>query len=228
MLRVFKIVCLSLGSLGFATLVVAGENNRVFVTQDSGTAGVGNTLSINQSQARNSLVLGQAEPSDPTNQLDIDTLALDAPAVQSGGNNSATVELSGSGGLVFFNQDSTGLLNALGNDALVSLTGNGAIVLEQIGQNNSASITVDGEDSTGILRQFGNNNEGSVNVRAPNASGELVQDGNDLNLTLEVLGAGSDVQFTVQGSNVGNPTGARNASVFTTAGSVTITQTVLP
>jgi hypothetical protein len=189
----------------FAASGALAQSNEIFLLQESGTSGAGNTLFIDQSAARDSRVGSAA-----------------TPATQDGGGNTAAITLEGLGAEVAFIQSGTG------NDATVTGDALASILLDQQGLNNMGTITVGGLNNTGELVQDGNGNNGSVSVFGSNSRGRLEQRGNNNEFDLEVSGialwpgfGGSDV--TVQ--QVGEGLTPSGVQVFTNAGTVVITQT---
>lgn len=216
----FKYLTTSLVLAAFPILAWAGDNNRVDLIQ-SATGSIGNTLSIDQSNADNSLVAG-----DP---LGLQGAPGEAPAQQIGDDNTAALTLTGDGTRVFLEQGQTGV-PALGNEASAVIAGFAGLgVIQQLGADNFASLTVtsDSSDSPsdGSILQEGNGNRGTLTVEGFNVSGTLRQIGNDNVNTLSVSGQNSSVEFTQQGSGLVNPGNVPGVSVFTNAGSVTINQT---
>lgn len=195
-----------IGSVAGTTLF-AGDNNSVDLLQIS-TGQIGNTLSIDQSDANNAVLAG-------------DRLAI-TPARQLGDGNVADLTIAGEGGQIGFGQ--SGQANA----ATVSILGaNGFGQIEQLGNLNNATLNVDSGSLTapadGLIAQFGNRNTATLNVRGTNASGELIQVGSGNTNTLTVDGPDASVVFTQVGRNLTNA-GVNGVEVFTN-GSVSITQT---
>lgn len=187
---------------------LAGSNNTVDLLQVS-TGQFGNTLTIDQSGADNSLVAG-------------DRLAL-TPARQIGDANSGNITVSGDGGRVAFGQ------SGLGNDAVATVTGLGGLgAIEQVGRGNGASLTVESVSalfpSEGVIGQFGNRNTATLTVSGTNVRGTLLQTGSNNTNSLNVSGQDSSVVFSQFGNNLTAPSG-EGVSVFTNAGNVSITQT---
>ncbi|MBU2359134.1 MAG: hypothetical protein KKB02_09425, partial [Alphaproteobacteria bacterium] len=119
-----------------------------------------------------------------------------APAVQFGSGNSASITLSGDGGVAGLNQ--------LGND-------------------NNAIINVDGLDASGSVFQNGDRNAADLLVSSSGASGALIQIGNDNNTRLSVSGsANASVSFTLEGNGVTTTVPATVSSIG--GGQVTIIQ----
>ena len=199
--------CLVLsGSITFGSLAIAGDENYVFIEQEAWSGGSGNILFVDQSDAYGSSVAGDKN--------------LLTPALQSGGGNEAYVTLTGTGGLVLLEQESTGL--GLGTNT-ATLTGGAyaAITLVQSGINNSGSVIVGPGGNTGALFQKGEGNDGEVSVEGTNSTGILLQDGNYNSHSLIVNGQDTTVQWNQVGNNV---TGVSPAQVWSNAGTISITQ----
>lgn len=214
----------------------AGSDNSILVEQSSPVgAAEGNTLSIDQTAARNSAVAGVTRntlslsgpgtttlgaPSPDSVLLATDGSALSfapaSPALQSGSANAASVILGGSGTQVGLSQTGSG------NTATIDASA-GQALLSQNGTLNTGSVSVSSGAALGSLLQDGNGNTGSVSVAGQGVKGQLAQIGNDntTNLSVESLSSPS-VSYTVQGNNL---TTAVPASVFTSnGGQVTIVQ----
>jgi len=202
----------AIGLTVLSTSAISGDANTVFIVQDS-KEGPGNSLTIDQTEATNSLVAG-----------DIDGFE---PARQTGSGNEADITLDGEGGFVLLNQNSVGALVSNGNSATLFGGELATVILEQTGFGNVGSINVTGRDSTGILRQTGDLNDGSVVVTGTNSTGELIQNGDRNNYTLTVDGNNTSVIFTQDGNGVA-PANGVGPSVFSNGGTVIINQTALP
>ncbi len=187
----------------------AGSENSVYLLQEtSPTGGLGNTLTVNQSSASNSLVAGNTSRT--------------RPAIQRGTSNSGTITVAKKNANVIFLQ---GNLNPTSswNSATVNITGADALaLLQQNGLNNTGLIEVSGRWASGSLIQIGEGNNGTVTVSGESSSGLLVQDGDKNVYSLNV--SGGDVSYTIIGSGV---TSSTSPQVYSNGGTVTITQTVL-
>ncbi len=186
---------------------LAGDGNFVDLLQIS-TGQIGNTLSIDQSDANNATLSG-------------DRLSL-TPARQVGDANTAALTIGGNGGQIGFAQ------TGIANDATVSILGPNALgLIAQTGTGNAANLFVTSLDGAspaeGVINQLGNNNTGTLTVNGVNTSGRLVQIGSGNTNALDVSGADASVVFTQIGNGLTNP-GGDGVSVFTN-GSVSITQT---
>lgn len=207
-MRSLILSALVIGSVS-GTAVFAGDGNSVDLLQIS-TGQTGNTLSIDQSDADNSVLSG-------------DRLSL-TPARQIGDANTANLSIEGNGGQIGFGQ------SGVANTADVSILGPNALgLVEQAGLSNTALLSVTSTDAQfpaeGLITQVGNRNDAALTVRGSNTSGALVQLGSGNTNALTVDGSNASVVFTQIGRNVTNGTG-EGVSVFTN-GSVSITQTSL-
>lgn len=216
----FRYFTISLFLMGAPIMSLAGDNNRVDLIQ-SATGSMGNTLTIDQSNADNSLVAG--DPLGLGGALDV------APAQQIGDDNTATLTLTGNGSQVRLEQGQVGNL-AIGNEATAVISGFAGLgTIQQLGTENSASLTVSSDDasapSDGSIFQNGNRNRGTLTVEGTNVSGTLRQIGNDNVNNLSVSGLNSSVVFTQTGTGLVNSGNTPGVSVFTNAGNVTINQT---
>lgn len=193
-------------TLGFALPVMAGDNNILFIEQDSSPGGLGNSLFVDQSLANDSIVAG-----DPAGSM---------PARQSGGNNIGEVTLDGTGGMVIFSQVNTNPF-AGANTARIQGGSLSSILLRQDGFGNQGMLDIGAGNNSGSLTQIGNDNSGSVRVSGTDTTGELNQIGDSNAYMLDVTGNGAAVQWNQVGS-----AGAINtpAQVTTNAGTVTVTQ----
>lgn len=212
----------SLVLAGFPIVASAGDNNRVDLLQ-SATGSIGNTLTIDQSNADNSLVAG-----DP---LAIQGALGESPAQQIGDDNTATLTLEGDGTRAFLEQGQIGN-PAFGNEVSAFIAGLAGLgMIQQLGADNFASLTVTSESSTspsdGAIFQDGNRNRGTLTVEGINVSGTLRQVGDDNVNNLSVSGQNSSVEFTQEGTGIVNSgnSGSPGVSVYTNAGNVSITQT---
>lgn len=192
-----------------ATSANAGDNNTLYLIQDSLGSLEGNSLLLDQSLARNSQVAGN-----------IDGLT---PATQLGGGNLADVIVEQGGAIITLNQDSSLAQILTGNTATIFGGELATIALKQLGGGNLGEIKVSGSMSSGSLFQNGDDNLGSVLVSGNNASGTLNQTGDRNSYSLSVSGDSANVTYNQIGNDLGS-SGA-GASVFTTATAVVITQT---
>ncbi len=203
---------LALASL--ATQAVA-QSNELYLLQDSGrAAGESNTLFVDQSLARDSLVAGD--------------LGGDRPATQVGGGNSGEIVAAGQDVSVLFAQGAAGT-PAFGNSASVTATGSNLVAtLGQFGIGNVGTLSLGANaptvGSAATLLQQGDRNRGTLSVDGRNVSGTLIQTGDGIASGLSVRGVDTAVTYQIIGTNVA-PAGA-GPSVFSNAGTVTVRQTV--
>ena len=153
------------------------------------------------------------------------TRSLAATAVRSGGGNVATVNVNGNGGFVGLSQSATDGLS--GNTASVQLDGSGEALIDQVGSQNIAELTVGRDALQGSIQQNGNGNEATLDVSGDGATGSITQIGNNNTQSLDVSGAGANVSYTVQGNDTSS-LGPVGASVVSGGLDVQITQTMMP
>ncbi|MGB3539436.1 MAG: hypothetical protein WBA42_14860 [Mesorhizobium sp.] len=200
----------------------AGENNQITIKQD----GLANSLTVDQSQASNSVVGGADLNSD-------NVLSLGSTAKQLGNGNTADLRITDDGGIGggqigLFQSNSS--QSGLANNAVVSVLGSGLGLVSQNGEGNVANISVKGTDTIGSVSQIGNlNNVGTLTepglkIEGENAKGSVTQNGNGNNTSLAVFGNGTSVDYTLNGDNITNmPAGG--VQVISNGATVTITQT---
>ncbi|WP_417423689.1 hypothetical protein [Hoeflea sp.] len=192
----------------------SGSNNQLFLLQESTSGALtGNTLTVDQSGATGSLVSG------PTGARH--------PAIQSGSGNDLEIELTGTGGHVQFIQKNVG--NAAGNSAKITAEENAVASLWQLGNGNSASLNVTGPLASGSgllasgsIDQVGLDNVAELTVDGDGASGRIRQIGKRNDADLTVTGAGTTATFTQIGNSLTTPGGVQ---VISNGATVTITQT---
>lgn len=213
-----------------ATSAVAGDGNQIYLEQRNASGALsGNTISIDQSAASNSAVVGSPWTTDAIKQAAEGPLEAHAsdpstsggntfsPALQSGSGNTAAISMTGSGGQVLFHQSGT-----QGNVAAISVIGSATADFFQDGSGNDGSIDVEGTGAFALLHQIGDGNRGEVTARGPNANAELTQIGNDGDFSLTVP-SDTSVVYQVEGNGV---TQLRSgASVISNANSVIVRQT---
>lgn len=223
-------------SLVLAAGSVSAQSNTITIEQ----TGVGNTLSVDQSAASNSSVGGltfaegdaksYTDSSDPGLSATLNPLTVTSTtgeaATQTGGQNSASIEISGDGGNVFLNQNNSGG-GSLGNIASIGLTGDGAAVaLGQLGLKNEATINVSGALAKGTILQDGDYNKSNLSVTGSGAEGFISQKGNNNDTgTVNVSGVNTSVTYIQQGNNLSPAATGQGVSVISNAAAVTITQT---
>ena len=215
----------------------AGDRNVLILLQEGST----NSISVDQQGANDSQVGGVAYDSanNAFNRIDLSTNEADAlanPVLQLGERNSADVTLTGEGGTVFLQQQGqTPNTDGFDNTANITVNstaggGNLAAVL-QAGNNNAATIAINGSLSEANVLQDGNGNLGTVqvgdsNLPLSNVRATLTQDGNGNNTELQVFGINnSEYSYTVIGDNT---TTSVPAVIITNGASVTITQSQIP
>lgn len=231
---------LALGAVLAVAPSHAGDGNTIYIIQENpaGSAS-GNTLSVNQSQANDSFVLG---PSDGLLQhlrtLDrngiVDESVPDAlvstqisltPALQRGSGNTATLTIDGNNAEIQLLQDNQNYLYLAdpGNAATVVTAGTNALgAIVQEGGSNNAILSL-GNNAQGLIGQFGTNLTANLTV-PDSSSGQIVQVGNNSQAMLSV-NSGASVTYTQVGDNLGSVNPA-TVQVFTTnPGNITITQT---
>jgi hypothetical protein len=190
----------------------AGDGNRIYVLQERTNGNGGNTLSVDQSNANDSLVRG---PLQGANQ------SLEAK--QLGGDNKATLVIDGNGGTIQLLQSNPATEPGNGNTANVGLSGSGTALVSQIGSLNGAKLNVSGDLAKGSIVQTGDLNQAELKVEGSGASGSVTQDGNNNVTSLNVTGAGTSVNYTLNGSNLTTVPGS-GVQVYTNGATVTITQ----
>lgn len=200
--------CLFLAMAGIAS---AGNGNELYLIQERTFGAQGNTLSVDQSLANNSIIRG---------------LNSGQPATQKGDGNRAVLTIKGDGGKAGLLQDNSASGGA-GNSAKINLSGNAFAAVSQIGPGNVAILSVAGAFAQGGILQTGKFNKANLNVSGEGAKGLVTQVGNNNNTALSVTGTGTTVSYTLVGSNVTNvPAGG--VQVYTNGAAVSITQTTFP
>lgn len=202
----FSVVSVSIATSLYTTPVAAGDNNTLYVTQESGIGGLSNTLTVDQSGATGSVVTGTG-----------------GAATQIGGGNVGTITLTGADASVMFNQNND---NPGDGTNTAEITGGNLaeIVLNQDGYGNVGTLEIEGFNNSGSLTQNGNENLGTVKILgdASGTTAELIQNGDGNQYSLEAVGNSTSIQWTQHGN--GNATSVP-ASVTTNAGTVIVTQT---
>lgn len=226
--------------VAIATPSLAGSNNIVNIRQENISGQPGNTLSIDQSQADNSAVIGLTESQIGfTSTLSRETVleneqllsifpAMPAPAdpaaLQLGANNSATVVITGDGSVARLQQGADGAPSS-NNTAEIEIVGigsSGTVVQGGLG-GNEATLEISADSAAGLIGQFGANLTATLNV-APNATGRILQKGTGSEAALDVQ-SNSTVTYTQIGDNL-QPIGQGSVQFFSTnPGNITITQT---
>lgn len=199
--------------IGVQPVAALADNNQIFLRQQNVTgSSSGNTISIDQSKALGSLIAGN----------ELGTL----PAQQVGSSNQGTVVDQSQASTVLFSQGNASD-PATGNIGTINLGLNGSGLfasLSQLGSLNEATINLSGSDNSASINQIGNDLVGAVSVSGSDTSGTLNQTGNGQEFELTVSGDGTNVTYNLLGNNIGAVTGP---TVFSNAGTVTVTTTVL-
>lgn len=210
---------------------LAGDNNAVYIKQESPTGSLaGNSLTIDQSAAQNSLVIGPSVPSMLRFlNIDLESGLQGAPraASQRGEGNEATITMMGDGGVLQLLQD-TSPFQALqqaesgtSNSATVTMTGAALGAVVQLGTDNTANLQL--TEANGLIAQLGTQLDATLTVNGPGSSGQIMQIGARNNASVEILGSGTNVTYTQIGSDL---TSTQGVEVFTTnSGNISITQT---
>ncbi|MBS3651488.1 hypothetical protein KEU06_22995 [Pseudaminobacter sp. 19-2017] len=220
----------------FSTEAFAGQGNilRVLQTSPSGSVS-GNSLSVDQSEANESLLIG---PSDATIQaLSGKTLTIDHleratfdpgwSALQNGEKNTAKVVIEGNGGQLQLLQDNmlpnnSEAVGSKGNSAVAELAAGALGGVFQLGDGNTAKLKVD-PLGKGLIAQNGNGNFADLEVLG-GGKGQIVQNGNRNNQPLTVT-SNTTVMVTQNGNGL-QPVGTAGIQVFSTnPGTISITQT---
>ncbi|WP_322865048.1 hypothetical protein U5922_001865 [Aquicoccus sp. G2-2] len=205
----FAIAAATLAALSLATPAMAGDGNTLYIQQDASSTD-GNSLFVDQSLAFDSTVAGD--------------IAATLPAMQTGGNNTGVITLSGDGAMVLFGQTNSGL-GAGTNTAEITGDSYATIVLQQDGFGNDGMLDVGSGSNQGALFQYGDENTGKVTVSGTNNSGTLYQRGDNNTYALNVTGNKSSVQWNQIGNNISPTSSVTPATVISNAGKVIITQT---
>lgn len=210
---------------------MAGDNNAVYIKQESPAASMaGNALTIDQSAASNSLVIGPNVPS-MLRFLNIDLQSglqgAPRPASQRGEGNQATITMKGDGGVLQLLQDTSPFQamqqagSGTSNSATVSMTGAALGAVVQLGTRNRADLELN--EANGLVAQFGADLTAELSVDGRGSSGQIVQIGNRSNAAVDILGSGTNVTYTQVGNDLVQSQGVE---VFTTnSGNISITQT---
>lgn len=235
-MRVFPLAAAAVvfGVFAAANDSLAGDGNLIHIRQESPAGSqVGNSLSIDQSKANDSLVAGPSLPALlPYLGLNLDSAARSsAPALQRGEGNVATVTMTGpdgnegAGGTLLLLQDTspgTALQmpnSGTSNIATVTTAGAALGAIIQMGTGNQANLALD--DSRGLIGQFGTRLTATLNVEA-GGNGQIVQIGNRSTAELTVP-AGTSATYVQAGNDLAT-TGVQVITA-TNPGTITINQT---
>tara|TARA_R110002020_G_C16317621_1_gene774439 strand:+ start:3499 stop:4407 length:909 start_codon:yes stop_codon:yes gene_type:complete len=139
------------------------------------------------------------------------------PALQQGSGNSASIVIEGNGGQVGLLQSNP--ITGFGHNANISVYGSGSALVGQLGDNNTAFLTVVG--GSGAVLQDGIGNHANLSVGG-GSTGLISQIGNSNVTSLEVPSGGANVSYLVYGNGL---TGSTPAEVMSNApGKVVIRQ----
>jgi hypothetical protein len=197
---------------------IAGSGNTLYLSQQ----GTSNTIQVDQSNANDSTVGGVAQPLPVTGD-DLTPSSLNGSASQNGFNNSAEITMTGAGGTAGLSQDNSAQ-PGYGNTATLALSAGALGLVGQLGDHNSAALTVSGVDAFGGIVQNGSNNTGKLDVRGDGVTGKLIQTGSDNHAGFAFSGSsGSQATYEVVGSGVTLTTPATVTTIGNGA-SVTIVQ----
>lgn len=226
-----------LGTTLLAGSSFAGDNNTIYIKQESPAGSLaGNTLSVDQSQANGSLVIGPSPKAlSSVFGLSLDTVleGQTQPALQRGDSNFADVKISGTaqgdGGVLVLLQDSSpgatvGFLSpgADGNTAKATIAGNSLGAVIQVGTDNEAQLELN--NARGLIGQFGTDLKATL-VVSPASNGRILQTGSDNEAKMNVAASGVDATYTQIGRGLTPVNGGEGVVISTTnPGNVTITQ----
>ena len=138
-------------------------------------------------------------------------------ALQQGSGNSASIVIEGNGGQVGLLQSNP--ITGIGHTASINVYGGGSALVGQLGDNNTAFLTVNGV--SGAVLQDGIGNHANLSVGS-GSTGLISQIGNSNVTSLEVPSGGANVSYLVYGNGL---TGSTPAVVMSNApGTVVIRQ----
>lgn len=236
-----------------ASTAHAGSGNTIHIRQESPTgSSFGNTLSLDQSLATDSKVLGpsdslmsdsrrqvpgiwpalEGKPANPEGfkPLELTPGTTDRFALQRGERNEATLKLTGYGGELQLHQDSEYSLPPEQSQAMqgsasrniATATLAGPSLGAIIQQGQANQANLELTNATGLISQTGRGLIASLTVDGGN--GQIIQVGDGSNAELSVM-SGASATYTQIGSNL-ESVGSTAVEVFSTnPGSITITQT---
>lgn len=250
-MRPMSLVFAGMFSLGVAigaSQSHAGNGNMIYIKQES-LAGstAGNSLTIDQSTADNSLVhgpsaqllerLGSVSANHPADEI----ISLSGNALgttfgtQRGEGNQATLSITGTGGgELQLLQDSSSPDPAAplsagtprGNQATITASGAALGGVIQLGENNTANLDLNGAGTTtGLISQSGSGLSASLSVGS-GGSGQIVQIGNNSDTGDVTVTPNASLAYTQVGDNLG-PAGPTAVQIIssTNSGNISITQT---
>ena len=212
-----------LASAGMAS----ADGNSAYILQDSADPADGNSLTIDQTEATNSIVAGVRAPSDQNDENVINLDGIQDDDFLEGAPTSFNV-FTLDEPFSPFNADLPAAQFGSGNTASLTAEGDGAYIgLYQDGNGNEGTILADGDRALASLYQLGNDNRGALTVSGNDAEGFLGQIGNNNDTSVSVDTNGASVSYRVEGNGT---TFALPASVVSTSGTgqITITQRPLP
>ena len=222
----------ALGVFAAATDSQAGDGNVIHIKQESPAGSqVGNSLSINQFEANDSLVAGPSVPALlPYLGLTLDTAAGGSlrPALQRGEGNEATVTMKGDGGTLLLLQDTSpgrslqAATGGTGNAATVNTAGAALGAVIQMGTGNDATLDLD--NSRGLIGQFGTDLTANLSV-GDGGNGQIIQVGNGSTAALTVP-EGASATYVQIGNGL-ESVGQTGVQIITATnpGMITINQT---
>jgi hypothetical protein len=214
-----------------ASLSQAGDNNTVYIKQESPAGSLnGNSLTIDQSDATNSLLVGPSV-SSLAGLLNVSLPSSlqggQNPASQRGEGNEAKITMTGDGGALMLVQDTSPFQamqpagSGTGNTATAVLNGASLGAVIQLGTANTANLQL--EQANGLITQLGSNLRADLAVTGPDSRGQIVQIGSRNTADVEVQGSGTNVTYTQIGNDL---TSSQTMEVFSTnSGNISITQT---
>lgn len=188
-----------------------GNKNQVYIRQTSSRGGVGganpNRSLINNYDAQSFVgsftldaIVGNAilNTNEPT--------IAEEGAVQRGFGNFADINISGYNGYVYLSQSQGNSISAE-NSANITISGQDSTAeVKQVGFKNDSTITIEGALSTASILQTGDFNVGSLDVPSDETEALLVQNGNSNMVNLNVIGVnGTSVSYTLNGNNITQP-----------------------
>ena len=212
------VVTAALVVLAASPPAIAGSGNTLYLSQQ----GTSNTIQVDQSNASDSTVGGVAQPL-PVSGDGLSPSSLTGSASQNGFNNNAEITMTGAGGTAGLSQDNSGR-PGYGNAATLTLSAGALGLVGQLGDHNTAALTVSGANAFGGIVQDGSNNTGKLDVAGDGVTGKLIQVGSDNHAGFTFSGAsGSQATYEVVGNSVTLTTPAAVTTIGNGA-SVTIVQ----
>jgi hypothetical protein len=250
-MRPMSLVFAGMFSLGVAISASqshAGDGNMIYIKQESPAGSTaGNSLTIDQSEADNSLVHGPSAEllgllgAVSTSQQgdDIVPFSGNLPGTtfgtQRGEGNQATLSITGSGGgELQLLQDSSPNQAVLppagttsGNQATITASGAALGGVIQLGESNTADLNLSGGvgTATGLISQRGNSLSANLSVGS-GGRGQIVQIGNNSDTGAVTVPPNASLAYTQVGDNLA-PVGPTAVQIIssTNSGNISITQT---